>query len=295
MLNGLWTVDILVAARAAGHNVMLTGEMGNHTMSYYGWSLLPELLMRGRWWRLFDEIRSSGYRWRHMLRHRTIAAFVPAALFRRYKQWCRGGLPPWYESSAIHPEFAARSGVVERAAREDVPFDAPPPRDGKLARISDLSAFSETADWFAKVRAHFGIDVRAPAFDQRVVEFCIGIPQDQYLRKGQDRWLIRRAMKGRLPDIVLANKSRGVQAADWFPRLTRERSHIKAELNRLTENSDVASIIDLQRLIAILDGWPDRQPPDFNMDEELPLYWALPQALGAAYFIEYVNGTNYKR
>jgi hypothetical protein len=35
-----------------------------------------------------------------------------------------------------------------------------------------------------------------PAFDRRLVEFCIGVPEDQYLRNGCDRWLIRRAMKG---------------------------------------------------------------------------------------------------
>jgi asparagine synthase (glutamine-hydrolysing) len=102
-------------------------------------------------------------------------------------------------------------------------------------------------------------------------------------------------MKGQLPDVVLANKKRGVQAADWFPRLTRERSRIKEELKRLAENSDVALIIDLQRLTAMLDGWPDHPPADYNMEQELPLYWALPQALGAAYFVENVTGTNYKR
>ena len=36
ILNGLWVMDILAAARSAGHNVMLGGEMGNHTMSYDG-------------------------------------------------------------------------------------------------------------------------------------------------------------------------------------------------------------------------------------------------------------------
>ena len=78
-------------------------------------------------------------------------------------------------------------------------------------RIRAFNSFVETADWFAKVRAKFGIDIRTPAFDRRLVEFCIGIPQDQYLRNGCDRWLIRRAMKGRLPDVVLANKKSGVQ------------------------------------------------------------------------------------
>jgi asparagine synthase (glutamine-hydrolysing) len=255
---------------------MLTGEMGNLTMSYDGYALLAELLLTARWRRLFSEIASSGHRWRYMLRSLTIAPIIPAALFRQYKQWRRGRRPPWHGFSAIHPEFAARSGIVARATREYWPFDTPPPRDGRLARIRSFNFYCETADWFAKLRANFGIDNRTPAFDRRLVEFCIGIPQDQYLYKGQNRWLIRRAMQGRLPDVVLSNKKYGIQSADWFERLTRERGQIAAQLKRLAENSDIASIIDLRRLMAILEDQPGH-------GAEGPI---LPQALGAAYFIE---------
>jgi asparagine synthase (glutamine-hydrolysing) len=289
ILNGLWVMDIFTAARSAGHNVMLTGEMGNITMSYHGRGLFPELLQTGRWLRLIDEIKSSGYQWKYMLRHWTIAPFIPAALFRRYKQWRRGGKTPWHDFSAIHPEFAATSDVIGRAANEYLPFDAPPPRN-RLARISDFHCYCETADWFTKLRARFGVDVRTPAFDRRVVEFCIGIPEDQFLRKGSDRWLIRRAMKGRLPDAVLYNRKRGVQAADWYPRLTRERSRIAERVKQLSANAEVASIIDLQRLTAILEYWPERQPPEYS-GEDGPLL-AVPQALGAAYFVESITGVN---
>jgi hypothetical protein len=98
-------------------------------------------------------------------------------------------------------------------------------------------------------------------------------------------------MRGRLPEDILASKNSGAQSADWFPRLARERNHIADELKRLAKNSDVASIIDLRRLAAILDDWPDRQPPEFSF-EAPPLFMALPQALGAAFFIESVTGLN---
>ena len=289
ILNGLWAMDMMTAARSAGHNVMLGGEMGNITMSYDGSGLFPELFRTGRWLKLFDEIRSQGYRWRKAIRW-TLNPFIPAPLFRRYKQWRRGGGPPWYDFSAINPEFAARSGVVDRAAREYLSFDAPTLRDCRLARVRDFNCFSETADWFGSLRAEYGVEIRTPAFDRRLVEFCIGIPVDQYLRKGRDRWLIRRAMKGRLPDAVLHNNKRGIQAADWHPRLTRERHHIAAKVKGLAANVDVATIIDLQRLDRMLDNWPERQPADFST--ETNIQYIVPQALGAAYFIESVTGSN---
>jgi asparagine synthase (glutamine-hydrolysing) len=141
------------------------------------------------------------------------------------------------------------------------------------------------------MRAGFHLDYRSPACDRRVVEFCIGIPEDQYLHKGRDRWLIRRAMEGRLPHIVLNQKKCGAQAADWYPRLTRSRNHIVEEVKRLAENPEVASILDMQRLNAILDSWPNRQPPEYTPGEAHLL--AVPRALGAAYFIENVTGANY--
>jgi asparagine synthase (glutamine-hydrolysing) len=291
ILNGLWVMDIYAAARSLGHNVMLCGEIGNITMSYHGRGLFAELVRRGQWIKLFGEIASSGFRWRHMIRHHTVGPFIPAPIFRIYKQWSRGAKPLWYEFGAIQPDFAARSGILDRAAREYSPFDAPPPRDSRLARINDFHGFCEMADWFGKVRAAYGIDTRSPAADRRLVEFCIGIPNDQYRRKGRERWLIKRMMQGRLPDPVLSNTKRGAQAADWFLRMTRERKQIAAEVKRLTGNPEVSSIIDLQRISEALDRWPEREPLVFSAEQRL-LTW-IPEALAAADFIENVTGVNY--
>jgi asparagine synthase (glutamine-hydrolysing) len=290
ILNALWGFDIFAAARSAGHNVMLAGEMGNNTMSYDGWGLFTELLLKGRWIRLFAEMNSSGYRWQRHLRQKLIAPFIPAPLFRKYMQWRRGEKPPWHDHSLIRPEFAALNGVIDRAAHGHMPFDAPPIRDWRQGRINSFRDYDEAGEWYAKVRARFGLDIRTPASDRRLVEFCIGIPEDQYLHKGCDRWLIRRAMEGRLPDMVLNQKKVGAQAADWYARLSRARNSIAEEVRRLAENPDVASILDMQRLNAILDTWPDHQPHEYTPGEKHLL--SVPNALGSAFFIKNMTGMN---
>jgi asparagine synthase (glutamine-hydrolysing) len=97
-------------------------------------------------------------------------------------------------------------------------------------------------------------------------------------------------MEGRLPDTVLNQKKCGAQAADWYPRLTRARNHLAEEVKRLAANPEVASVLDMQRLGAILASWPDRQPPEYTPEETRML--ALPDALEMAYFIENVISTN---
>ena len=64
-------------------------------------------------------------------------------------------------------------------------------------------------------------------------------------------------------------------------------------MKRLANNSEVSDIIDLQRLSEVLDHWPEREPSIFSAEQRL-LTW-IPQALGAANFIERVTGLNYAR
>jgi asparagine synthase (glutamine-hydrolysing) len=289
-LNCLWAVDLFSAAQSAGYTVMLGGEMGNLTMSYQGFGLFAELAATGRWFRLLAEIASSGDRWRDRVRNRTIAPLIPMPIFKVLKRRRRGTNPPWHDYSLIRPEFADQAGVVERAARENSPFDHPGIRNSKLSRVADFGAYCESADWFAKVRANFRLDIRTPAFDRRLVEFCIGIPTEQYLHHGCDRWLIRRAMEGRLPNNVLRKKKWGAQAADWFTRMTRDRNRMTEEIRRLAQNTEVASIIDMERCLSILDNWPDKQPAEYTSEEKHLL--ALPDALGVAYFVETMSGRN---
>jgi asparagine synthase (glutamine-hydrolysing) len=290
VLNNTWGIEMYAAARSAGHNVMLGGEMGNVTMSYTGYGLFTELLLTGRWVKLLAEIKSSDYRWRRHLRQMVIRPLIPGPLFRRYRQWRRGQNQPWHNSTFIRPDFAVQWEVMDRAARAHEDFDSPPIRDPRLARIRDLHSYTELADWQAKVRANFRLDLRTPAFDRRVAEFCIGVPLNQFLREGRDRWLIRRAMTGRLPDMVLNQRKYGAQAADWYPRLTRGRDQIAEEVKRLARNPEVASILDMPRLHMVLDSWPDRQPLCFSPEENLLL--GVPEALGVAYLIDELTGVN---
>jgi asparagine synthase (glutamine-hydrolysing) len=291
ILNCLWGFDMFAAARSAGHSVMLGGEMGNTSISYNGWGLFTNLLLTGRWLKLLDEIRSSGYQWQRHVRHKLIGPLIPGPIFRKYKRWRRGGNPPWHSYCLISPEFAASTRIIERADSEYISFDAPPTRDFRWARIDDFRNFSESAEFLAKIRARFRLDVRIPASDLRVFEFCIGTPEDQYLRKGRDRWLIRRAMECRLPDAVLNQKKCGAQAADWYPRLTRSRPQISQEVKRLARNPEVASILDFPRIEAVLEKWPHHQPSEYTPEERQML--AIPEALGWAYFIEHMTGTNW--
>jgi asparagine synthase (glutamine-hydrolysing) len=102
-------------------------------------------------------------------------------------------------------------------------------------------------------------------------------------------------MRGRLPDAVIDNRKIGIQAADWYPRLSRERHQIREAISGLAEDDAVASIVDCGRLTRVLDRWPAAEPLQASEDGLLMAY-ALPQALGAAMFIKgvAVRNTSYE-
>ena len=97
-------------------------------------------------------------------------------------------------------------------------------------------------------RASFGVDKRDPAGDQRIVEFCLSLPEDQFRRDGQSRLLIRRAMQGRLPPEVLNSTRRGLQAADWLDRLRAAQPTVDLTLQRLEKSELARRALDLGRL-----------------------------------------------
>ena len=49
----------------------------------------------------------------------------------------------------------------------------------------------------------YGIDIKFPFLDRRLIEFCVSIPSDQKLREGVSRSILKRSLKDILPSSVL--------------------------------------------------------------------------------------------
>ena len=54
-----------------------------------------------------------------------------------------------------------------------------------------------------KAAARFGIELRHPFRDRRLMEFCLALPAEQKLHKGLNRMVMRRAMAGIVPDEIM--------------------------------------------------------------------------------------------
>jgi asparagine synthase (glutamine-hydrolysing) len=57
-------------------------------------------------------------------------------------------------------------------------------------------------EMFDKAAAGFSIELRYPFLDRRLLEFCLAVPASQKLHHGWIRMIMRRAMKGILPEEI---------------------------------------------------------------------------------------------
>ena len=63
-----------------------------------------------------------------------------------------------------------------------------------------------------------GIEVRVPLLDRELTDYVMGLPASLKVRRGQKKWILRRALRGIVPDVVLDSPKTGfgVPYAYWL-------------------------------------------------------------------------------
>ena len=295
--NMHWIVQINRMARQEGRGVMLNGVGGNRTLSFSNRNFLSKLLRQGRLLRLARELGegddSLQLRLSRLYR-RAIAPNLPERLAKRLH--AVAGDIPVHQHSAIDPDYARDMPEERGVARDQEGFDHDYAylRDarGTMGHMLERAAREDAMVSNAAVEALTGVQAREPLADIRLVEFCAGLPDEVYTRRGKDRLLIRQMMQGRLPPEILG-APKGRQAADWHLRISRELPRYRSQVDRLADDPDMRRRLDIPRLRRLIDNWPDRTP---TSTADYGEFWlaigGLSRALSTARFIDWVGGRN---
>ncbi|WP_310551257.1 asparagine synthase-related protein [Paenibacillus glufosinatiresistens] len=255
--NGGWLLSFMREASGKGCTLMLNGQTGNGTISYGVFPIHMKTLFRqGRWLSLLREMRAVSRQKGVPVRKvalRTLPVLVPY----RLKAWKnRKALRRFdrYEQVPVSRSLAAKWSVADRLDRMEAnlpPIEDYPDYGEDQKSRADLLALAHIGAIETKLSLAARITVRDPSRDRRVYEFCMGIPYDQYVKNGQDRRLLRRAMEGKLPDSIRLNTdSKGVQSADWLFRLGADKPALLRELSRALDEGEVLPYVEEERLRA---------------------------------------------
>ena len=248
-----WFDALYRQVREAGYRDLATGAWGNFTLTYSGMPGIVDLLRGGAFGALAGILPA-------MARHESRSAWsllkpALATLAPPWLQRVRGRQSPgWQDLGMINPAFAAEIRLAERLEEAG----AFPPGEYGRHHLHDL-LFVRRPQILGNAIAigrHYGLKLHEPLSDQDLVEFCIGLPPEQFLLDGRPRSLARRALADRLPAALVTERRRGLQNPDWFRRLSAQRDAFVAEIAELRQNAIAAAVLDLPRLEGLIRDWP---------------------------------------
>ena len=293
-LNLHWAHAIHTRAHELGCDVILSGASGNGTFSYDGMAALPHWLATRQWRSLIRETAAIAgkRRFPQAMFHHAIKPLMPKSLYR-FWQRRRGqtDLEPLGSWSPLNPDWAREMRVFERAADMHNDWLHRPsrsPLEWKLAFFTGAS--HETGDIEQALSLLHGVALRDPTAYRPLFEFCMGIPDDQFLRGGQHRWLARRMLEGMIPASVLNEKRTGLQSADWPLRMERQRADLLAELDQLALDPAMVRRFNLSAMREPLARGPLAMRA--NSTDAARLGQGLVRMLATTRFIRYHQGTN---
>jgi asparagine synthase (glutamine-hydrolysing) len=287
-----WGYAINDAARERKLSVLLTGQMGNMTISYAGLQLLPELIRSGRWVRWWREARAlvgpGKMRWRGAL-VQSFGPWIPVPVWTWLNRAAGGSAYDVLDYTAIHPSRLAEFDLPARARDRNHDLTYRPWQDGVAMRLWVLRR-GDPGNGHKAVLGGWRIDMRDPTADRRLIEFCLAVPNEQYLRDGLIKALPRRAFADRLPKAVLDETRKGYQAGDWHEKLTAVRGRLAAEIESLEDCPPAARALDVARMRRLVETWP---ASGWERDKIVrPYRLALLRGISAGHFLRRATGAN---
>ncbi|GAB4167492.1 MAG: asparagine synthetase B [Thalassobaculales bacterium] len=235
-----------------GAGVALVGMAGNLTLSHSGLAGLPDLARSGRFAAFFAEVAALR-RWRHMppAWRLALAAMLPGI---------GGVLGRWRGRPAGGPPALLRAAVAQEMPWEDLPWADLPggrPATARLRHLVPLFYATVEGRRLAAIhrRRRFATETRDPLGYLPLLEFCLAVPQAQYLKGGVPRLLARRVLADRLPPLTIGELGKGRQCPEYLHRAAAVRERVMVELAALDRCPLADAALDLAALRAVLEPW----------------------------------------
>ncbi|WP_062109550.1 asparagine synthase-related protein [Bacillus niameyensis] len=242
--NSFWLKGIFEQAGKDGIGILLSGARGNFTISwgpaleYYGY-----LLKSMKWIRLARDLKmyskNIGVGRKKLLQDISKQAF------------------PFFDNKEdyqfpvlINPNFAKKMNTFKKLEKYGIEADG----FNKLSIfnirkhiIENEFIWNSVGIASSKLSLQYGLLMRDPTNDIRVINYCLSLPLDQFINNGMDRALIRNATEGYLPDRVRLNQTDyGLQAADWLQRMIPFWPDFIKEIQQLLNDKDVAQYFNME-------------------------------------------------
>jgi len=248
--NIFWVDEIMNKVEKKNSKVLLTGQYGNFSISYGDFLVhIKTLLESGHLYTVVKEIFkcSKMYNQSPII---TSKCIIKA--FREYKNIRKSlSMQEKYKNSPLKIELINKWSIdnrLEKSKYGAINFKCKNIKELRQDFL-DPVMLTQIGNIETKLSLAHGIVQRDPTKDKRVVELCLSLPIDQFVRNGQERLLIKRSMKGILPDKIRLNSfKKGLQSADWIQRLLPKHDYIYNKLEEVIKDEKSNKYLDIEKL-----------------------------------------------
>jgi asparagine synthase (glutamine-hydrolysing) len=278
------------AAHENGVRVLLDGFDGDSAVSH-GFGRLTGLARRNNWDALEAEVRAfsahHGKSPEVALSEYVLPHLAELARRGNYVTWFRAASDIGRRFGLSHSKLATSYGIrpmlpdsfrdLAHAMRDDATLESSvlqPLLAGTLLRYNKQSnsvarqravqsereahiegvsqaLYQLTLEIADKSAAAFGIEARYPFFDQRLIEFCVGLPEEQKFGGGWPRLLFRKAMNGILPPVIQWRTTK----ANLSPNFHRRFRAVDVAFGDTLDDASLAPYVRTDRLRDMLERY----------------------------------------
>jgi asparagine synthase (glutamine-hydrolysing) len=271
-----WWTSVHDKAVGEGAAVVLGAGTGNLSISAGGPRFFGELLRSGVGTWALAALGCGGLspsRWRSVVNF-SFGPLVPPGVYTSARRLLRRDPNRITDVPFLHDDLRQQASEL---LSEHVGDPRPPRSEFEYRRElllrRDIGEKQTLAMW--------GIDLRDPTADRRLVELCLAMPPKELISGTSDRPAYERAFADRLPMRVLKNRRRGHQNADWFEHFRKDT--VEGLFRDYRRHAAVRAILDFDYIDRAVSNWPTRGWADSQI--AIAYGFQLMSALSLASFV----------
>jgi len=270
--NIRWIRASAEEAAKDGCRILLTGKYGNSTISFGNYEKYFSLLIKSAHFiELVKEVNAFGRKY-HVRRKRIYRYILANAKSNIFKKKLK--VEDMFANVYVNPELIKQYDTEKRFRIYNI-------ENGHALTMHDRTdlafktIFIQMGELETRLSLDTGVLQRDPTRDKRMIEYCMKLPENQFVYRGIERRLVREYLESYLPkDIITDYKHRGMQSADTIERIEKNWTQIYQECSVLLKDKRAAKLLDLPKIKLRLESYKEELPAD-EVFEVLKLLYSI--------------------
>lgn len=254
-------LELIQEAVQDGCKIILTGQYGNHTISYGNfYSISYELYNKRKYIQLLSIIH----------KHCKVTSSGRKNTIKRLRSNFKNSMYH-YAQQTLNRNYIPINPYLDKKLIDSFPYKDRFSHSQYLLYTSssytkelydqllfNTSVLSFCGEIDTKLGLLYGVVLRDPTRDCNVLSFCTTMPYNFFVYNGIPRWLIRECYKEYLPkEIVSMQKQCGLQNADWLFRVNQNWDCIYESLKHSLQSNKITQYINQEAVDTLLNNIED--------------------------------------